>query len=443
MCSTSTISSSAPGSRDFAPRSSSRRTASATSSWSRRPPRSAAPGATTPTRARPATSRASSTRSRSRPTRSGAAPTPPARRSRTTSAASPSGPARSTGSSSTPASTTPRWDDAAGRWTVRVTGPTGSRTLTATTLILGAGGLSEPRLPDIEGIETSRATLFHSARWDHAVDLTGKRVAVIGTGASAIQIVPEMQQVGEPPRRLPAHRAVGDPAQRPDVRRASSAACCGACPRSAGSTGPASTGPTRATCRRSRSSRGSRRRPRRPRTANIAKGIEDPALRAKVTPYFEFGCKRVLRSNTYYPALAADNTELVTDPIAKVTGDAIVTADGVERPGRRARRGDRLLHDRAAGDRADHGHRRPHPGRHLARERDGGLQGHDRARLPQPLHAGRPQHRPGPHQHGLHHRVAGRLRPRRDPHDARARLGVASSRGRRPRAGGTPTSSAG
>jgi cyclohexanone monooxygenase len=66
--------------------------------------------------------------------------------------------------------------------------------------------------------------------------------------------------------------------------------------------------------------------------ANIAKGIKDPALRAKVTPHFEFGCKRVLRSNTYYPALAADNTDLVTDPIAKVTGDAVVTSDGVERP---------------------------------------------------------------------------------------------------------------
>ena len=64
---------------------------------------------------------------------------------------------------------------------------------------------------------------------------------------------------------------------------------------------------------------------------NIAKGIKDPALREKVTPHFGFGCKRVLRSNTYYPALDADNTELVTDRIAKVTGNAIVTEDGVER----------------------------------------------------------------------------------------------------------------
>src|SRR6478735_6978610 len=61
------------------------------------------------------------------------------------------------------------WDDDAARWTVEITGPGGSRILTATTLILGAGGLSEPKLPDIEGIETFQGTLFHSSRWDHSI----------------------------------------------------------------------------------------------------------------------------------------------------------------------------------------------------------------------------------------------------------------------------------
>ena len=65
---------------------------------------------------------------------------------------------------------------------------------------------------------------------------------------------------------------------------------------------------------------------------NIEKGIKDPELRKKVTPTFEIGCKRILISNTYYPALDADNVDLVTDGIAKITGDAIVTKDGVERP---------------------------------------------------------------------------------------------------------------
>jgi cation diffusion facilitator CzcD-associated flavoprotein CzcO len=65
---------------------------------------------------------------------------------------------------------------------------------------------------------------------------------------------------------------------------------------------------------------------------NISKGIDDPELRERVTPTFEIGCKRILISNDWYPALAADNVDLVTDRIAKVTGNAIVTADGVERP---------------------------------------------------------------------------------------------------------------
>jgi cyclohexanone monooxygenase len=65
---------------------------------------------------------------------------------------------------------------------------------------------------------------------------------------------------------------------------------------------------------------------------NLAKGISDPELREKVTPTFEIGCKRILISNDYYPALDSDNVDLITDPIAKVTGDAVVTADGAERP---------------------------------------------------------------------------------------------------------------
>ncbi|KQW49119.1 4-hydroxyacetophenone monooxygenase [Nocardioides sp. Root1257] len=223
------------------------------------------------------------------------------------------------------------WDEAAARWTVQVTGPQGTRTLTATTLILGAGGLSEPKLPDIEGIEDFQGHLFHSARWDHSVDLTGKRVAVIGTGASAIQIVPEMQAVAghldvyqrTAPWVIPRNDRVYGGLEREALRRLPALgrlyrtgiywAHEGYVP--AFTIEPKFAAPAKKAA-----------------AANIAKGIKDPALRAKVTPYFEFGCKRVLRSNTYYPALAADNTELVTERIAKVTGDAVVTSDGVERP---------------------------------------------------------------------------------------------------------------
>src|SRR4051794_15810222 len=85
------------------------------------------------------------------------------------------------------------WDDATQRWRTRVVGPDGEHTIVSTTLVVGAGGLSEPRLPDIEGISSFQGQVFHSARWDHDVDLRGKRVAVIGTGASAVQIIPELQ----------------------------------------------------------------------------------------------------------------------------------------------------------------------------------------------------------------------------------------------------------
>jgi len=223
------------------------------------------------------------------------------------------------------------WDETAGHWSVRISGPDGARSLTARTLILGAGGLSEPRLPDIEGIETFQGDLFHSARWDHSVDLTGKRIAVIGTGASAIQIVPEMQRVAghldvyqrTAPWVIPRNDRVYGALERRLLRRLPA---LGRLYR----TGiywahegyvPAFTIEPRMAAPAKKAA-----------AANIARGIKDPELRAKVTPYFEFGCKRVLRSNTYYPALAADNTELVTDRIAKVTGDAVVTADGVERP---------------------------------------------------------------------------------------------------------------
>src|SRR5690349_13598180 len=83
------------------------------------------------------------------------------------------------------------WDEDSGEWVVE----TSAGTVRATTLISGAGGLSEPKLPDIEGLTDFQGELFHSAQWDHDVDLTGKRVAVIGTGASAIQVVPELQKV--------------------------------------------------------------------------------------------------------------------------------------------------------------------------------------------------------------------------------------------------------
>ena len=91
---------------------------------------------------------------------------------------------------STPPWRRPRWDDAASVWRIR----TSRGELTADVLVPAAGALSEPELPDIDGIDSFAGEVFHSARWDHDHDLTGKRVAVIGTGASAIQIVPQLAE---------------------------------------------------------------------------------------------------------------------------------------------------------------------------------------------------------------------------------------------------------
>ncbi|KQT94447.1 4-hydroxyacetophenone monooxygenase [Marmoricola sp. Leaf446] len=218
------------------------------------------------------------------------------------------------------------WDETDRVWQV----VTDHGTVTAEVLVTGSGGLSEPRLPDIEGIESFDGRIFHSARWDHDTDLAGKRVAVIGTGASAIQIVPRLAEtVGHldvyqrtapwiVPRQDRAYPALERAALRhvPGLQRlyrlgvfltretyvpAFTAA-------------PDIAKPAELMAR-----------------ANIRRGISDPALREAVTPDFKLGCKRVLISNEYYPALAQDHVELVTDRIARVTPTGIVTADGTER----------------------------------------------------------------------------------------------------------------
>lgn len=218
------------------------------------------------------------------------------------------------------------WDDQAQQWRVR----TSSGTVTADVLVSAAGALSDPKMPDIAGIETFQGKVFHSARWNHDYDLTGKRVAVIGTGASAIQIVPaiakqvahlDVYQRTAPwvmPRRDRAYTALERLAFRkvPGVQRLY---------RSAIYWGretfvPAFTINPKIAAPAKKAS-----------LANIGKGISDPALRAKVTPTFEIGCKRILISNDWYPALDRDNVDLVTEGIDKVTGNAIVTRDGVER----------------------------------------------------------------------------------------------------------------
>ncbi|WP_180935651.1 flavin-containing monooxygenase [Nocardioides ungokensis] len=223
------------------------------------------------------------------------------------------------------------WEDEALRWRVEVSGPSGRTTLVSTTLVLGAGGLSEPKLPEIDGIEGFQGELFHSARWDHDVDLAGKRVAVIGTGASAIQIVPEVQKVAShldvyqrtAPYVLPRNDRTYGRLERLALRHVP---------------GLQKLYRTAIYWGREAYVPGFTLQPKlalpakKMALANLAKGVADPELRERLTPDFEIGCKRILISNTYYPALDSDNVEVVTDRVAKVTGNAVVTEDGVERP---------------------------------------------------------------------------------------------------------------
>lgn len=222
------------------------------------------------------------------------------------------------------------WDGQTRRWRVTTSGPDGTRVYAARTLTVGPGPLSEPVMPDIEGLDSFKGEVFHSARWNHDVDLTGKRVAVIGTGASAIQIVPALQKtVGHldvyqrtAPWVIPRneHRYTGVekfalkyvPGLGKLARTAIYWGRESYVPAFAWQ--PKLAAPAQALA-----------------TWNIRRSIADPELRRKVTPTFQIGCKRVLISNTYYPALASANVEVVTDPIARITERGIVSRDGTER----------------------------------------------------------------------------------------------------------------
>jgi cation diffusion facilitator CzcD-associated flavoprotein CzcO len=218
------------------------------------------------------------------------------------------------------------WDARAQVW--RITTSRGS--LTADVLVTASGGLSEPRMPDIDGIDSFGGEIFHSARWNHDVDLTGKRVAVIGTGASAIQIVPEVAEVAAhldvyqrtAPWVMPRHDRTYTRLEKlafrhvPGVQRLyRTAIYWGRETFVPGFTvSPRIAAPAR-----------------RIALKNIRDNIKDPDLREKVTPHFQIGCKRILISSDYYPALERDNVDLVTERIATVTPRGVVTEDGVER----------------------------------------------------------------------------------------------------------------
>lgn len=201
------------------------------------------------------------------------------------------------------------------------------RIVKARCAVLGTGPLNIPAYPDIEGLDRFQGRMFHSSDWDETYDLAGKRVAVIGTGASAIQFVPQIApKVASlalfqrtPPWILPKpdfaipERWRARFRQRPALRRLFRSYIYAQYESTALSF-----------IHVPRLIRLAERRARR----HLQSQIADPALRAKLTPDYRIGCKRVLISNDYYPALTRDNMELVTDPIARIDAGGVVGADG-------------------------------------------------------------------------------------------------------------------
>jgi cation diffusion facilitator CzcD-associated flavoprotein CzcO len=216
------------------------------------------------------------------------------------------------------------WDDAQSVWVVR----TAKNIWYARMIISCAGYLHEPIIPDLPGLKEFPGEAFHSSHWRHDLDLTGKRVAVIGTGASAIQFVPEIQPLvsdlkvyqrtpqwilPKPDSSMPSlpQRFLGLPFAKQSLRKAIYASF-------------------------ETFGIGFRRPSLLKHVERIARGhlrwaVRDAELRDKLTPDYTLGCKRMLLSNNYYPAIAQRNVELFDSGVMEIRGNTVIGQDGSER----------------------------------------------------------------------------------------------------------------
>ncbi|MFH9430653.1 flavin-containing monooxygenase [Streptomyces sp. NPDC017615] len=217
------------------------------------------------------------------------------------------------------------WDAENLRWNIE----TASGSLTADVVVSATGPLSDPKIPAVPGLDSFPGRVFHSARWDHDYDLRGKRVAMVGTGASAIQIVPSIQPEVRsltvfqrtPPWVMPRmDRAIGTAERRlhqalPFTARLRRGLLWGIreLQVQAFTKHPDELGLVERLAKR-----------------NMARAIKDPALRAKLTPDYRIGCKRILLSSAYYPALAQPNVDVVASGVSEIRGSTVVAADGTE-----------------------------------------------------------------------------------------------------------------
>ncbi|MFJ3723974.1 flavin-containing monooxygenase [Streptomyces sp. NPDC090045] len=218
-----------------------------------------------------------------------------------------------------------RWDADELHWEIE----TSAGHLTADVVVSATGPLSDPKMPEVPGLAEFPGKVFHSARWDHDYDLRGKRVAMIGTGASAIQIVPAIAPEVErltlfqrtPPWVLPRTDRAISTAERwlhrqlPFTQAARRGLLWGIRELQ-----------VNAFCRRPNQLGIIESLAK----ANMTRSIKDPALRAKLTPSYRIGCKRILLSSEYYPALARPDVDLVASGLKEIRGSVLVAADGTE-----------------------------------------------------------------------------------------------------------------
>jgi cation diffusion facilitator CzcD-associated flavoprotein CzcO len=211
----------------------------------------------------------------------------------------------------------------AARWEIETSG---GESLTARVLLAAAGPWHEANVPDIPGLSTFDGPAFHSSRWDHGVDLAGKRVAIVGTGASAVQIVPAIQPevralhifqrtaqwvLPKPDHYVPrAERWVMRtfPAAQRALRKAEYAAM-----------ETLGIGFRHPWILRQVQGIG---------LLHLRRAVKDPELRARLSPDYTLGCKRLLMSNTYYPALTRSNVTVHATAVREVRGRTLVGADG-------------------------------------------------------------------------------------------------------------------
>ena len=219
-----------------------------------------------------------------------------------------------------------RWNSDTGQWDCRVEGSGDTETMCVDVVVSAVGLFGALKRPDIAGLAGFSGATMHTAQWDHCVDLANKRVAVIGTGASAVQVVPELAKITErltvfqrnPPWMFPKDDRFYSATELAQFRRNPLAVR-----RTRwqnwkllhDNTGTMADDPVVAA--RSQIS-----------TAFLERTVDDEGLRHALTPDYPFRCKRVLLGDDYYRALQQDHVDLITEPIDRITETAVVTTTG-------------------------------------------------------------------------------------------------------------------